>query len=48
MSSRLDLTGDRPLTYREARKLRAWWQGSHSVELIWVRRNRYRVIATRR
>jgi hypothetical protein len=45
---RLDLTGDRPLTLREARKLRAWWQGFWSVELIRVARNRFNVIATKR
>lgn len=44
---RLDLTGDRPLTLREARKLRAWWQGLWSVDLIKVRHNRFRVIASK-
>jgi len=44
----LDLTGDRPLTYREARKLKHWWEGGiWSCDMIRVRRNRFRVIASR-
>ena len=42
----LDLTGDRPLTRGEARKLFKWWHGGRfSAEIIKVRRNRYMVLA---
>ena len=43
---RLDLTGDRPLTFREARKLKRWWHRNlWSANLIKVSRNRFAVIA---
>lgn len=48
MRKTLDLTGDRPLTLREARKLARWWNQNslYDCTLTRVRRNRFHVTAT--
>lgn len=45
---KLDLTGDRPLTRAEARKLKRWWESNGwSVSLSKVSNNRFFVKASK-
>lgn len=47
---KLDLTGDRPLTYIDAVLLAKWWReySLYDTKLIKVSKNRYQVLATKR
>lgn len=48
-TNRLDLTGDRPLPLREARKLKRWWEsGDWSVDMSKAGSNRFYVTASGR